>query len=77
MGLFNGSTNDSNDLSDYYFDATISNRLTSRAFPTRCLLGMSRLSTPLPTSLRLIVSYGVGIIAWRGSHLAEWLLRKR
>jgi hypothetical protein len=69
-GLFNGSTNDSNDLSDYYFNATISNRLTSRISHALSFGHESALNTTSNFITADYVSYGVGIIAWRGSRLS-------
>ena len=69
-GLFNESTNDSNDLSDYYFNATISNRLTSRISHALSFGHESALNTTSNFITADYVSYGVGIIAWRGSRLS-------
>jgi hypothetical protein len=67
---FNESTNDGSDLSDFYFNATISNRLTPRISHALSFGRESALNTTSNFITADFVSYGVGIIAWRGSRLS-------
>ena len=66
----NQRTNDSSDLSDYYYNVTISNRLTSRISHALSFGHESALNTTSNFITADFVSYGVGIIAWRGSRLS-------
>lgn len=66
----NSRTNDSSDLTDYYYNVTISNRLTSRISHALSFGHESALNTTSNYITADFVSYGVGIIAWRGSRLS-------
>jgi hypothetical protein len=67
---FNQNTHDVSDLNDYYANVTISNRLTSRISHALSFGHESALNTTSNFITADYVSYGVGIIAWRGSRLA-------
>ena len=63
-------TNDSSDLSDYYYNVTISNRINSRVSHALNFGHESALNTDTNFITADYVSYGVGIIAWSGSRLS-------
>lgn len=63
-------TNDNSDLSDYYYNVTISNRLSSRVSHALNFGHESALNTDSNFITADYVSYGVGIIAWSGSRLS-------
>lgn len=61
---------DKSNLSSYYYNLTISNRLTSRISQALNFGHESALNTTSNYVSADYVSYGVGIIAWEGSRLA-------
>lgn len=63
-------TNDTADLSDYYYNVTVSNRLSSRVSQALNFGHESALNTDSNFITADYVSYGVGIIAWSGSRLS-------
>ena len=67
---FNQNTHDSSSLDDFYANVTLSNRLTSRISQALSFGHESALNTTSNFITADYVSYGVGIIAWRGSRLA-------
>ena len=67
----NGQTlSDSSTLSSYYYNVTVSNRLTSRLSQAINFGHESALNTTSNYVSADYVSYGLGIIAWEGSRLA-------
>ncbi len=67
---YNQNTHDASDLDDFYANVTLSNRLTSRISHALSFGHESALNTTSNFITADYVSYGVGIIAWRGSRLA-------
>lgn len=64
------NTRDNSDLSDYYFNFTISNRLSSRISHALNFGHESSLNTTSNFISADYISYGMGIIAWSGSRLS-------
>ncbi len=67
---FNSSSRDSSDLSDFYYNVTFSNRLSSRISHALTFGHESSLNTISNYITADYVSYGVGIVAWAGSRLS-------
>ena len=63
-------TNDTSDLSDYYYNVTLSNRLSARISQALNFGHEASLNTTSNFIAADYVSYGVGIIAWSGSRLS-------
>lgn len=63
-------TFDSSDLSDYYYNVTIFNQLNNRISHQLSFGHESALNTNSNFVTSDYVSYGIGIIAWRGSRLS-------
>lgn len=63
-------TNDNSDLSDYYYNVTISNRLSARVSQALNFGHEASLNTTSNFISADYVSYGLGIIAWAGSRLS-------
>ena len=61
---------DNSDLSDFYANFTLSNRLTSRISHALTLGHESALNTTSNYITADFASYGIGFITWRGSRLA-------
>ncbi|MBL9113700.1 MAG: hypothetical protein JNJ83_01740 [Verrucomicrobiaceae bacterium] len=68
--LFSRHSRDNSDLADFYANFTLSNRLTPRISHALSLGHESALNTTSNFITADYASYGVGIIAWRGSQLA-------
>lgn len=68
--VFLSNSRDTNDLSDYYFNVTLSNQLSSRVSQALSFGHESALNTTSNYITADYVNYGVGIIAWRGARLA-------
>jgi hypothetical protein len=66
---FNSSNQDNSDLSDYYFNAVVTNRLSSRVIQALSFGHESALNTTSNYITADYVSYGLGIVAWRGARL--------
>jgi hypothetical protein len=66
---FNSSTQDNSDLSDYYYNGIITNRLSSRVVQALSFGHESALNTTSNFITADYISYGLGVIAWRGSRL--------
>jgi hypothetical protein len=64
------SNRDNSDLSDFYANFTLSNRLTSRISHALTLGHESALNTTSNYITADFASYGIGFITWRGSRLA-------
>jgi len=64
------SNRDNSDLSDFYANFTLSNRLTSRISHALTLGHESALNTTSNYITADFASYGIGFIMWRGSRLA-------
>ena len=67
---FASNTRDNSDLTDYYFNFTISNRLSSRISHALNFGHESSLNTTSNFISADYVSYGMGIIAWSGSRIS-------
>lgn len=68
---FEGSrTFDNNDLSDYYYNVTIFNQLNARVAQQLSFGHESSLNTTSNFITADYVTYGLGIIAWRGSRIS-------
>lgn len=65
-----GNTQDTSDLSDYYFNLTLTNQLSSRVSQVVSLGHESALSNVANYITADYINYGIGIIAWRGSRLS-------
>lgn len=63
-------TGDTSDLSDYYYNVTVSNRLSSRVSHALNFGHESALNTDSNFITADYISYGVGIIAWSGSRVS-------
>jgi len=66
----NSKTFDNEDLSDYYYNVTLFNQISSRVSHQLAFGHESALNTSSNFVTADYVSYGVGIIAWRGSRLS-------
>lgn len=66
----NSRTFDYSDLSDYYYNVTLFNQLTSRVSHQLSFGHESSLNTTSNFITADYISYGVGIVAWRGSTLS-------
>lgn len=69
-GTFTTNSRDTSDLSDFYYNVTLSNRLTSRISQALTFGHESALNTTSNYITADFISYGIGIIAWKGSRLA-------
>jgi hypothetical protein len=69
-GVFTTNNRDTSDLNDFYYNVTLSNRLTSRISQALSFGHESALNTTSNYITADFVSYGIGIIAWKGSRLA-------
>lgn len=67
---YNSNNRDSNSLSDYYYNVTISNQLNARISQSISFGHESALNTTSNFVTADYLSYGVGIIAWRGSRIS-------
>ena len=67
---FNSSNQDSSDLSDYYYNVTLTNQLNARISQSLSFGHESSLNTTSNFITADYVTYGIGIIAWRGSRLS-------
>lgn len=61
---------DNSDLSDYYYNVTIYNQINQRVSHQLSFGHESSLNTTSNFITADYISYGIGIIAWRGSYLA-------
>jgi hypothetical protein len=64
------NTQDVSDLSDYYFNLTLTNQLSSRVSQVLSLGHESALNNVSNFITADYINYGIGIIAWRGSRLS-------
>jgi len=64
------SNGDYSDLSDYYYNATLTNQLSARISQSLSFGHESALNTTTNFVTANYVTYGIGIIAWRGSRLS-------
>lgn len=67
---FASNNRDSSDLSDYYYNVTLTNQLSARVSQSLSFGHESALNTTSNYITADYVSYGIGIIAWRGSRLS-------
>jgi hypothetical protein len=67
---FASNNRDSSDLSDYYYNVTLTNQLSARISQSLSFGHESALNTTSNFITADYVSYGVGIIAWRGSRIS-------
>lgn len=67
---FLSNNRDMNDLTDYYYNVSLSNQLSARVSHTLSFGHESALNTTSNFVTADYVTYGVGIIAWRGSRLS-------
>lgn len=67
---FASNSRDENDLTDYYYNVSISNQLSARVSHTLSFGHESALNTTSNYVTADYVTYGIGIIAWRGSRLS-------
>lgn len=67
---YNSNNRDSSDLSDYYYNVTLTNQLSARVSQSLSFGHESALNTTSNFITADYVSYGIGIIAWRGSRLS-------
>jgi hypothetical protein len=65
-----GNTQDTSDLSDYYFNLTLTNQLSARVSQVLSLGHESALSNVANYVAADYINYGIGVIAWRGSRLS-------
>ena len=68
--IFASSNRDTSDLTDFYANFTISNRLNSRISHALTLGHESALNTTSNYITADFASYGIGIVGWKGSRLA-------
>ncbi|MEQ1933476.1 MAG: hypothetical protein ABL962_06310, partial [Fimbriimonadaceae bacterium] len=66
----NSSNQASSDLSDYYYNVTLTNQLNARISQSLSFGHESALNTTSNFITADYVSYGLGIIAWRGSRIS-------
>ena len=64
------NTQDTSDLSDYYFNLTFSNQLSARVNQVISMGHESALSNLSNFITADYINYGIGVIAWRGSRLS-------
>jgi hypothetical protein len=64
------NTGDTSDLSDYYFNLTLTNQLSARVSQVFSLGRESALSNVANYVTADYINYGIGVIAWRGSRLS-------
>ncbi len=64
------NTGDTSDLSDYYFNMTLTNQLSSRVSQVLSFGHESALSNVANYVTADYINYGIGVIAWRGSRLS-------
>jgi hypothetical protein len=64
------NTQDASDLSDYYFNLTLTNQLSARVSQVLSLGHESALSNVANFVTADYINYGIGVIAWRGSRLS-------
>ncbi len=69
-GVYTTNSRDTSDLKDFYYNVTLSNRLTSRISQSLTFGHESALNTTSNYITADYISYGIGIIGWRGSRLA-------
>ncbi len=67
---FNSTNGDGSDLSDYYYNVTLTNQLSARVSQSLSFGHESALNTTSNYITADYVSYGIGIIAWRGSRIS-------
>lgn len=67
---FNSNNRDSSDLSDYYYNVTLTNQLSARVSQSLSFGHESALNTNTNYVTADYVNYGIGIIAWRGSRIS-------
>ncbi|MEQ1935871.1 MAG: hypothetical protein ABL962_18595, partial [Fimbriimonadaceae bacterium] len=67
---FNSNNRDNSDLSDFYYNVTLTNQLNARISQSLSFGHESALNTTSNYITADYVSYGIGIIAWRGSRLS-------
>lgn len=67
---FNSNNRDEGDLSDYYYNVTISNQISARMSHVLSFGHESALNTTSNFITADYVNYGIGLIAWRGSRLS-------
>ena len=67
---FASNNRDSSDLSDYYYNVTLTNQLSARISQSLSFGHESALNTTSNFITADYVNYGVGIIAWRGSRVS-------
>lgn len=65
-----GNTQDSSNLSDYYYNVTLTNQLSARVTQVLSFGHESALGNVSNFITADYINYGVGIIAWRGSRLS-------
>jgi len=68
--LYNTNNRDNSDLSDYYYNITLTNQLNARISQSLSFGHESALNTTSNYITADYVTYGVGIIAWRGSRIS-------
>lgn len=68
--LYNTNNRDNSDLSDYYYNVTLTNQLNARISQSLSFGHESALNTTSNYITADYVTYGVGIIAWRGSRIS-------
>jgi hypothetical protein len=66
---FNSSSQDNSDLSDYYYNVMLTNRLSARVTQALNFGRESSLNTTSNYITADYVSYGLGIVAWRGARI--------
>ena len=67
---FASNNRDSSDLNDYYYNVTLTNQLNSRISQTLSFGHESSLNVNTNYITADYVTYGLGIIAWRGSRIS-------
>jgi hypothetical protein len=67
---YDSNNRDTSDLSDFYFNAIITNRLNARISQSLSFGHESALNTTSNYITADYLSYGVGVIAWRGSRFS-------
>ena len=64
------NTQDTSDLSDYYYNVTLTNKLSSRVSQVLSFGHESALNNVSNFITADYINYGIGVIAWRGSRLS-------
>lgn len=67
---FNSNNQDGSDLSDYYYNVTLTNQLNARISQSLSFGHESALNTTSNYITANYINYGLGIIAWRGSRIS-------